>query len=59
MKKRVLFATIAVVLVASAMLAVILMNAPERDKIAGNTFETAIGRSCTTAIDANRTTDYG
>lgn len=59
MKKRVLFATVAVVLVAAAVLTIVLMNASGRDKITGDTFETTIGRSFTIALDANPTTGYG
>jgi len=58
MKKRVLFVTVVVVLVAAATLTIVLLNASGRDKITGDTFETTVGRTFTIALDANPTTGF-
>jgi len=58
MKKRILFAAIAVVLIATAVLVAVLMNASGRDKVTGDTFETTVGKSFVIALDANATTGY-
>jgi inhibitor of cysteine peptidase len=58
MKKRILFAAITVVLVATAVLVTGLMNASGGDKVTGDTFETTVGKSFTIALDANPTTGY-
>ncbi|MHB8070669.1 MAG: protease inhibitor I42 family protein [Candidatus Cryosericum sp.] len=59
MKKRVLFAIVAVIVIAAAAVAVAIVTASGRDKVTGDTFETTVGRTFTIALDANPTTGFG
>jgi predicted secreted protein len=58
MKKRMLFAVVAVVLVVAAVVTVGLLKASGGDKVTGDTFETTVGKTFSIALDANPSTGY-
>jgi inhibitor of cysteine peptidase len=58
MKKRMLFAVVAVVLVVAAVVTVGLLKASGGDKVTGDTFETTVGKTFSITLDANPTTGY-
>ena len=58
MKKRMLSVTIAIVLIAAAVVAVILSRASGGDVITGDTFATSVGRTFTITLASNATTGF-
>jgi inhibitor of cysteine peptidase len=58
MKKNMLAVIVTVVAVAAVVVTLVLTRASGGDQVTGDTFETAVGKTFTIALDANATTGY-
>ena len=58
MKKNMLAVVVTVVAVAAVVVTLVLTRASGGDQVTGDTFETAVGKTFTIALDANATTGY-
>lgn len=58
MKRRMLAVIVVVVAVAAVTVTLVLTRASGGAKVAGDTFETTVGKTFTVALDANATTGY-
>lgn len=58
MNKRILAVGVLVLMVVAAVVTGVMTRASGGDKIAGDTFETSVGRTFTLVLDANPTTGY-
>jgi inhibitor of cysteine peptidase len=58
MRKNMLAVIVIVVAVAAVVVTLVLTRASGGDQVTGDTFETAVGKTFTIALDANATTGY-